>query len=68
MAGLTAVDGIIARERHRFAMADSCTHKRTRVIARDDDSEYLECLDCGAIVEHGELKESAAFNESLSDA
>jgi hypothetical protein len=49
-------------------MADCCPHNRTRVIARDDDSEYLECLDCGAILERGEMKENAAFNESLSDA
>jgi transcription initiation factor TFIIIB Brf1 subunit/transcription initiation factor TFIIB len=46
----------------------ACEHKRTRVIAQDDDSEYLECLDCGAILERGELSEGPAFNESLSDA
>jgi transcription initiation factor TFIIIB Brf1 subunit/transcription initiation factor TFIIB len=49
-------------------MAEACKHKRTQVIARDDDSEYLECLDCGAILERGELKQDPAFNESLSDA
>jgi transcription initiation factor TFIIIB Brf1 subunit/transcription initiation factor TFIIB len=49
-------------------MPDSCKHERTQVIARDDDSEYLECLDCGAILERGELAEVPRFDESLSDA
>jgi transcription initiation factor TFIIIB Brf1 subunit/transcription initiation factor TFIIB len=45
-----------------------CKHARTRVIAKDNDAEYIECLDCGAILEAGELKEQAGFGESLSDA
>ena len=46
----------------------ACKHARTRVIAADNDAQYLECLDCGAILEAGELKESSPFGESLSDA
>jgi hypothetical protein len=46
----------------------SCQHTRTRLIAKDDDSQYVECLDCGEILEAGELSESASFGESLSDA
>ncbi|HEV7967138.1 MAG TPA: hypothetical protein VGP19_06205 [Candidatus Acidoferrales bacterium] len=47
----------------------SCRHSRTRLIAKDSDAEYVECLDCGAILESGELPESSAgFDESLSDA
>jgi hypothetical protein len=56
-------------------MSDSspCTHARTRLVAKDQDAEYVECLDCGAILEKGELEAPAAnepsgFNESLSDA
>lgn len=47
-----------------------CKHERTQVIAQDDDSKYIECLDCGEILEAGELKkdERAGFDESLSDA
>jgi hypothetical protein len=47
---------------------DGCKHQRTRVIAKDNDARYVECLDCGAILEAGELKENPAFGESLSDA
>ena len=45
-----------------------CTHSRTRLIAKDKDAEYVECLDCGEIIEAGERKEPPDFNESLSDA
>lgn len=50
-----------------------CKHPRRQLIAKDKDkdAEYVECLDCGAILESGELDESApgaGFNESLSDA
>ena len=46
----------------------ACKHKRTRLIAKDEDSQYVECLDCGEILEVGELKDSGGFDESLSDA
>jgi hypothetical protein len=46
----------------------SCSHQRTRVIAEDEHEKYLECLDCGAILEAGELQPAAAPTESLSDA
>ena len=48
----------------------ACRHARTRLIARDDEAQYFECLDCGKILEGGELKQSEGpgFGESLSDA
>ncbi len=45
-----------------------CPHARTRLVAKDKDAEYRECLDCGAILETGELEEPASFEEDLSDA
>ena len=52
-------------------MADAaCPHQRTRLIARDKDAQYVECLDCGEILEAGEIaqKEDPGLDESLSDA
>ncbi len=47
----------------------TCKHLRTQVIARDKDEQYVECLDCGAILEAGEIDElPSGFDESLSDA
>ena len=48
-----------------------CKHARRQLIAKDKDAEYVECLDCGAILEAGELGDTtpgSGFNESLSDA
>jgi hypothetical protein len=46
-----------------------CRHLRTRLIAKDSDAEYVECLDCGAILESAERTEQpSGFDESLSDA
>jgi len=46
----------------------ACKHQRTRVIAKDDDAQYVECLDCGEILEAGELDDGAGLDGSLSDA
>jgi Zn ribbon nucleic-acid-binding protein len=55
----------------------ACRHLHTKLIAKDSDAEYVECLDCGAIVETGENSGEVAkkeagkgpgFDESLSDA
>jgi hypothetical protein len=46
----------------------ACKHKRTQLIAKDDDSQYVECLDCGEILEADELPPGDGFGESLSDA
>jgi hypothetical protein len=61
-----------------------CEHRRTRLIAKDNEAQYVECMDCGEILETGEIKEASAtptqpqksaagsppagFDESLSDA
>ncbi len=46
----------------------TCKHARQKLIAKDQDAEYVECLDCGAILEADELNEPSGFDESLSDA
>lgn len=45
-----------------------CPHRRSRLIAKDQDAEYRECLDCGDILEKTEQPEPTTFDESLSDA
>jgi len=50
----------------------ACKHENTRLIAKDTDAEYVECLDCGAILDAEELNQppgsESGFDESLSDA
>ena len=49
-------------------MTTSCSHARVRVIAHDDNGEFVECLDCNEIFESSELEESSEPKEDLSDA
>jgi hypothetical protein len=46
----------------------ACQHKHTQLIAKDDETQYVECLDCGEIFEVGELNDGSGSGESLSDA
>jgi Zn ribbon nucleic-acid-binding protein len=36
-----------------------CKHPRVRVVAREDDAEYVECLDCGEVFDSGEFRDMA---------
>jgi len=47
-----------------------CRHARTILIAKDEHEEYLECLDCGEILNPAESELASVENssESLSDA
>jgi len=48
----------------------ACQHRRTRLVAKDKDAQYVECLDCGEVIEVGVIapKEPNNLDESLSDA
>jgi len=38
-------------------MSTACKHPKVRVVSRDEDSEYVECLDCGEVFESGEFRD-----------
>jgi hypothetical protein len=48
--------------------AETCKHMRKRLIAKDEDAEYWECLDCGEMYEAGESGGVINLDGSLSDA
>jgi hypothetical protein len=59
--------GLIRKK--RVPEPSGCKHQRTQVIAKDQDAQYVECLDCGEILEADELlSDTTGFDESLSDA
>jgi Zn ribbon nucleic-acid-binding protein len=37
----------------------ACKHERTRLIAKDNEAEYIECIHCGAILETHEMAEAS---------
>jgi hypothetical protein len=35
----------------------ACKHPRVRIVARDEESEFVECLECGDVFESSEFKD-----------
>jgi len=38
-------------------MDQQCRHPRVLVVSRDEDAEYVECLDCREIFESSEFRD-----------
>jgi hypothetical protein len=38
-------------------MDQQCRHPRVQVVSRDEDAEYVECLDCREIFESSEFRD-----------
>ena len=41
----------------RSPMTLECKHPRVKVVAREEDSEFVECLECGDVFEASEFKD-----------
>ncbi len=40
-------------------MEKMCRHPRVRVVAREDDAEFVECQECGDVFDSSEFKDMA---------
>jgi len=53
------------------AMATICKHPRVRIVSRHEDTEYVECLECGEVFDSEEFRdmeiEESAETEDVSD-
>lgn len=38
---------------------EPCKHPRVQIVSRDEDAEFVECLECGDIFESSEFKDMA---------
>jgi len=38
---------------------DQCKHPRVQIVAREEDAEFVECLECGEIFESSEFRDMA---------
>jgi hypothetical protein len=38
-------------------MDQQCLHPRVQVVSRDEDAEYVECIDCREIFESSEFRD-----------
>jgi hypothetical protein len=50
---------IAKRPTDKSAMDKMCRHPRVRIVARDDDAEFVECQECGDVFEASEFKDMA---------
>jgi hypothetical protein len=39
------------------AMDNPCKHPRVQVVSRDEDAEYVECLECREVFESSEFRD-----------
>jgi len=53
------------------AMATVCKHPRVRIVSRQEDTEFVECLECGEIFDSEEFRdmeiEETAETEEVTD-
>ena len=36
---------------------EQCKHPQVQIVSRDEDSEYVECKECGEVFESSEFKD-----------
>jgi hypothetical protein len=46
---------------------DRCKHPRVQIVSRDEESEYVECQECGDVFESSEFKDMAIEETKLRD-
>ena len=44
-----------------------CKHPRVRVVAREEDAEFVECLECGEVFESSEFRDIEIENTKLAN-
>jgi hypothetical protein len=49
-------------------MEKSCQHPRVQIVARQEDCEFVECLDCREIFESSEFKDMAIEERVVDEA
>ena len=46
---------------------EPCKHPRVQVVSRDEDSEFVECLECREIFESSEFQDMAIEDMSQDE-
>lgn len=45
-----------------------CRHPRVRVLTREEDTEFVECLECGEVFDSNEFTDMDIEEKHLKDA
>jgi hypothetical protein len=51
----------------KSSAAGPCKHPRVRVVAREEDAEFVECLECGEIFDSSEFKDMSIEESKLEE-
>lgn len=46
---------------------EQCKHPQVQIVSRNEDSEYVECKECGEIFESSEFKDMAIEERKTPD-
>jgi len=46
---------------------NQCKHPRVQIVSRDEDSEFVECLECGDIFDSSEFKDMSIEETKLDE-
>ena len=46
---------------------NQCKHPRVQIVSREDDAEFVECLECGDVFESSEFKDMAIEENAQAD-
>jgi hypothetical protein len=49
------------------SMNQQCRHPRVQIVSRDEDAEFVECLDCREVFESSEFKDMAIEERETDD-
>jgi hypothetical protein len=49
-------------------MSQKCRHPRVQIVARQEDSEFVECLECREVFESSEFKDMAIEDSAAFEA
>ena len=45
---------------------EKCKHPRVQIVSRQEDEEFVECLECGEIFESSEFKDMSIEDKTQS--
>ncbi|MGB8012071.1 MAG: hypothetical protein WCF68_10690 [Terriglobales bacterium] len=48
-----------SRSPQKRVSPEQCKHPQVQIVSRNEDSEYVECQECGDVFESSELKDMA---------
>jgi Zn ribbon nucleic-acid-binding protein len=44
-----------------------CKHPRVQIVAREEDADFVECVECGEIFEESEFRDMAIEDKSATE-